>query len=86
MNEDSGFSHMRRHLGVKFLCGGCLAYKHLITKNMGLHMQVCSPCRTAHKGQGVKEPQLSSKGSKNKKDKANNSKASTKKRRRKTSQ
>ena len=55
MNEDSGFSHMRKHLGLEFVCGGCLNYKDPIPKNMGLHMQVCTPCRAVRKARGLKE-------------------------------
>ena len=70
MNEDSGFSHMRKHLGVEFLCGGCLNYKDPIPKNMGLHMQVCLTCRTTHKERGLKDIELPTKGSKRKKEKS----------------
>ena len=64
MNKDSGFSHMRKHLGVELICGGCLNYKDPIPKNMGLHMQVCLPCCAAHKARGLKEIELPTKGSK----------------------
>ena len=67
MNEDSGFSHMRKHLRVKFVCGGCLNYKDPIPKNMGLHMQVCLPCCATCKARGLDEIELPSKSSKRKK-------------------
>ena len=70
MNEDSGFSHMRKHLGVEFLCGRCLNYKDPIPKNMGLHMQVCLACRTTRKEHGLKDIELPTKGSKCKKEKS----------------
>ena len=69
MNEDSGFSHMQKHLGVEFLCGGCMDYKDAIPKNMSFHMEVCPPCIQAQKEHGVKESQPQSKNSQNKKEK-----------------
>ena len=82
MNEDSAFSHMRKHLGVEFLCGGCLNYKDLIPKNMGLHMRVCLTCRMTRRERGLKDVQLPTKGSRGSKHK----KEKSKKGRRKTSQ
>ena len=70
MNEDSGFSHMRKHLGVKFICSGCLNYKDPIPKNMGLHMQVCIPCCMTCKECGLKDIELPTKGSKRRKGKS----------------
>ena len=67
MNEDSGFSHMRKHLGVEFVCGGCLNYKDPIPKNMGLHMQVCTPCKVVRRACGLKDLVLPTKSSKQKK-------------------
>ena len=67
MNEDSGFSHMRKHLGVEFVCGGCLNYKDPIPKNLGLHMQICIPCQARRRAQGLEDLVLPSKKSNQKK-------------------
>ena len=55
MNEDSGYSHMRKHLAAEFLCGGCLNFKDPLPKNMGFHLEVCEPCKQARREHGIKE-------------------------------
>ena len=75
MNEDAGFSHMRKHLGVEFLCGGCLEFKEVFPKNMSFHMEVCKPCIKARVAKGMDSTPASNKkggmkgGSKGKKKK-----------------
>ena len=44
MNTVSGYSQMQKHLGVDFLCGGCLAFKDSSIKHMNLHIETCEPC------------------------------------------
>ena len=53
MNKDAGFSHMRKHLGVEFLCRGCLEFKEVLPKNMSFHMEVCEPCVKAWAAKGT---------------------------------
>ena len=64
-NEEAGFSHMRKHLGVEFLCRGCLKFKEALPRNMSLHMEVCEPCIKAQVEKGVQiTPASSRKGEK----------------------
>ena len=61
MNEEAGFSHMRKHLRVEFLCGGCLKFKETIPKNMSFHMEICEPCIEVRKKKEVAEVPISTK-------------------------
>ena len=44
MNINSGYSHLRKHLGVCFVCGGCRAFKDTNPKHVSIHMEVCDAC------------------------------------------
>ena len=44
MNKNSGYSHLRKHLGVEFVCGGCLGYKGSDPLHVSAHMETCAPC------------------------------------------
>ena len=50
MNRNSGYSHLRKHLGVEFLCGGCLSFKDSDPSHINDHMETCSPCVKARGG------------------------------------
>ena len=50
MNKNSGYSHLRKHLGVEFVCGGCLGYKGSDPLHVSAHMETCAPCCKARGG------------------------------------
>ena len=50
MNKRSGYSHLRKHLGVEFVCGGCLGYKDSDPLHISAHMETCAPCIKARGG------------------------------------
>ena len=50
MNRNSGYSHLRKHLGVEFICGGCLGYKDPDPMHVSAHMETCSSCVKARGG------------------------------------
>ena len=46
MNENSAmaYSHVRKHLGITFLCGGCYGKLHKVPQHLCNHMKSCCPC------------------------------------------
>ena len=46
MNENSvtAYSHMRKHLGITFLCGGCYGKLYKAPQHLSQHMKSCHPC------------------------------------------
>ena len=46
MNENSvtAYSHMRKHLGITFLCGGCYGKLYKVPQHLSQHMKSCHPC------------------------------------------
>ena len=50
MNRNSGYSHLHKHLGVEFICGGCLGYKDSDPLHVSAHMETCAPCVKARGG------------------------------------
>ena len=50
MNKNSGYSHLCKHLGVEFVCGGCLGYKGSDPLHVSAHMETCAPCVKARGG------------------------------------
>ena len=50
MNKKSGYSHLRKHLGVEFICGGCLGYKDSDPLHISAHMETCVSCVEARGG------------------------------------
>ena len=46
MNENSvtTYSHMRKHLGITFLCGGCYGKLYKVPQHLSQHMKSCCPC------------------------------------------
>ena len=50
MNKKSGYSHLCKHLGVEFVCGGCLGYKDSDPLHISAHMETCTSCVEARGG------------------------------------
>ena len=46
MNENSvtAYSHVRKHLGITFLCGGCYGKLYKAPQHLSQHMKSCRPC------------------------------------------
>ena len=46
MNENSvtAYSHVRKHLGITFLCGGCYGKLYKVPQHLSHHMKSCHPC------------------------------------------
>ena len=46
MNENAttAYSHMRKHLGITFLCGGCYTKLYKAPQHLSQHMKTCPPC------------------------------------------
>ena len=46
MNENTAtaYSHMRKHLGIAFLCGGCYTKLYRAPQHLSQHMKTCPPC------------------------------------------
>ena len=46
MNENSAtaYSHMRKHLGITFLCGGCYSKLYKVPQHLFNHMKTCCLC------------------------------------------
>ena len=46
MNENSvtAYSHVRKHLGITFLCGGCYGKLYKAPQHLSHHMKSCRPC------------------------------------------
>ena len=46
MNENSAtaYSHVRKHLGITFLCGGCYGKLYKVPQHLFNHMKTCHPC------------------------------------------
>ena len=46
MNENATttYSHVRKHLGITFLCGGCYTKLYKVPKHLSQHMKTCCPC------------------------------------------
>ena len=46
MNENSAtaYSHVRKHLGITFLCGGCYGKLYKVPQHLSHHMKSCCPC------------------------------------------
>ena len=46
MNENSAtaYSHVRKHLGITFLCGGCYGKLYKALQHLSHHMKSCRPC------------------------------------------
>ena len=46
MNENSAtaYSHVRKHLGITFLCGGCYGKLYKTPQHLSHHMKSCRPC------------------------------------------
>ena len=46
MNENSAtaYSHVRKHLGITFLCGGCYGKLYKAPQHLFNHMKTCCPC------------------------------------------
>ena len=46
MNENTAtaYSHMRKHLGITFLCGGCYGKLYKAPQHLSQHMKSCCPC------------------------------------------
>ena len=46
MNENSAtaYSHVRKHLGITFLCGGCYGKLYKVPQHLFHHMKTCCPC------------------------------------------
>ena len=46
MNENSAtaYSHMRKHLGITFLCGGCYGKLYKAPQHLFTHIKLCRPC------------------------------------------
>ena len=48
MNENSAtaYSHVRKHLGITFLCGSCYGKLYKAPQHLSHHMKSCRPCLT----------------------------------------
>ena len=46
MNENTttAYSHVRKHLGITFLCGGCYTKLYKAPQHLSQHMKTCPPC------------------------------------------
>ena len=46
MNENTTttYSHVRKHLGITFLCGGCYTKLYKAPQHLSQHMKTCPPC------------------------------------------
>ena len=46
MNENSvtAYSHVRKHLGITFLCGGCYGKLYKVLQHLSHHIKSCRPC------------------------------------------
>ena len=46
MNENSAtaYSHVRKHLGITFLCKGCYGKLYKVPQHLFNHMKTCHPC------------------------------------------
>ena len=47
MNENTttAYSHMRKHLGITFPCGGCYTKLYKAPQHLSQHMKTCPPCQ-----------------------------------------
>ena len=43
-NTTTTYSHMRKHLGITFLCGGCYTKLYKVPQHLSQHMKTCPPC------------------------------------------
>ena len=43
-NTATAYSHMRKHLGIAFLCGGCYSKLYRAPQHLSQHMKTCPPC------------------------------------------
>ena len=46
MNDNSAtaYSHLRKHLGITFLCGGCYGKLYKVPQHLSQHMKSCCQC------------------------------------------
>ena len=43
-NTTTTYSHVRKHLGITFLCGGCYTKLYKVPQHLSQHMKTCPPC------------------------------------------
>ena len=43
-NTATAYSHVRKHLGITFLCGGCYTKLYKAPQHLSQHMKTCPPC------------------------------------------
>ena len=43
-NTATAYSHVRKHLGITFLCGGCYTKLYKVPQHLSQHMKTCPPC------------------------------------------
>ena len=43
-NSATAYSHVRKHLGITFLCGGCYGKLYKAPQHLSHHMRSCRPC------------------------------------------
>ena len=43
-NSATAYSHVRKHLGITFLCGGCYGKLYKVLQHLFNHMKTCHPC------------------------------------------
>ena len=43
-NTATTYSHVRKHLGIAFLCGGCYTKLYKAPQHLSHHMKTCPPC------------------------------------------
>ena len=43
-NSATAYSHVRKHLGITFLCGGCYGKLYKAPQHLSHHMKSCRPC------------------------------------------
>ena len=43
-NTTTTYSHVRKHLGITFLCGGCYTKLYKAPQHLSQHMKGCPPC------------------------------------------
>ena len=44
VNSATAYSHVRKHLGITFLCGGCYGKLYKVLWHLFHHMKSCRPC------------------------------------------
>ena len=43
-NTTTTYSHVRKHLRIAFLCGGCYSKLYMVPQYLSQHMKTCPPC------------------------------------------